>query len=85
MSCFTKNSNCFIIPSTTINNIIINENFKYLVEFDLIQFDSLIAALLVNSNHWNLFYVSLKNKTISLIDPFGAKNSFVGKALVNWT
>lgn len=78
--------NCYLIASQTITNILLKKENDSLTRVDFSNYDTLIAPIHVNNNHWNLFFVSVKKQAFMIIDPYGLKDSFfIGQSLINWT
>ncbi len=79
-----SNQKILLMSSNAITNILIQKKFDYYAKINLFDYDSMVGAVLVNESHWNLFYVSIKNKTFTLIDPMEASKSFLLKTFTNW-
>ena len=72
------------ISSNAITDILINQKNGHYTKVNLASYDYLVGAVLVGDCDWNLFFATVKNKTMSIIDPFEASKSFLFAASTNW-
>ena len=88
MSTFHENDfaikNFLTISSNAITDILINQKFCHYTKINLASYDYLAGAVLVGDCHWNLFFASVKNKTMAIIDPFEASKTFLFSVSKNW-